>query len=136
MKYALAIATFATFAVAAAGAQGARTTKDGVYTDAQAARGKKQYVANCASCHQEGLQGADLAPALKGDDFLLPWTSQSVNELFERISKTMPADAPGSLSAQDSADIVSYILQANRMPAGADELKGDATAMKAIGIAK
>jgi mono/diheme cytochrome c family protein len=133
MKYALAVVMLGTLAVAA---QGSKTTKDGVYTDAQATRGKNLYVASCASCHQEGLQGADLAPALKGDDFLLPWTSQTVNDLFERVAKTMPGDAPGSLGPEANADIVAYILQANRFPAGAEELKADAASMKAIPISK
>jgi len=135
MKYAL-VAVAVMLGTLAGAAQGSKSTKEGVYTDAQATRGKAQYVTNCASCHQEGLQGADLAPALKGDDFLLPWTSQSVNDLFDRIAKTMPGDAPGSLSPEVNADITAYILQANRFPAGAQELKADAVAMKAIAISK
>jgi S-disulfanyl-L-cysteine oxidoreductase SoxD len=133
MKYALVAAMLTTLVGAA---QGSKTTKDGIYTEAQATRGKGLYVASCASCQQEGLQGADLAPALKGDDFLLPWTSQSVNDLFERVAKTMPGDDPGSLSPEANADIVAYMLQVNRFPAGAEELKPDAAAMKGIGIAK
>ena len=135
MKYAL-VAMTVMLATLAASAQGSKTTKDGVYSDAQATRGKGLYLASCASCHQEGLQGADLAPALKGDDFLLPWTSQTVHDLFDRIAKTMPGDAPGTLSPQANADIVAYVLQANRFPAGADELKADEGQMKGIRIAK
>jgi cytochrome c len=117
-------------------AQGSKTAKDGIYTEAQAARGKTLYVTSCAACHQEGLQGADLAPPLKGDDFLLPWSSQSVNDLFERVAKTMPQDAPGSLSPQVDADIVAYMLQQNKFPAGTEELKPDAALMRAVVIGK
>ena len=46
-------------------AQAHRTVWDGVYSEAQATRGKQAYIDNCASCHGEGMQGADLAPALK-----------------------------------------------------------------------
>ena len=118
------------------GAAQGKTAKDGIYTEAQAARGKKLYVTSCAACHQEGLQGADLAPPLKGDDFLLPWSSLSVNDLFERVEKTMPGDAPGSLSPQVDADIVAYLLQQNKFPAGSEELKADTTALKAVTIGK
>jgi mono/diheme cytochrome c family protein len=134
MKYTLVVAVMLGALVGAA--QAGKTAKDGAYTDAQAERGKKSYLMNCASCHQEGLQGADLAPPLKGDDFLLPWSSQTVNDLFERIARTMPADSPGSLRSQTNADIVAYVLQVNKFPAGAEELTADPDAMKAIAIAK
>ncbi len=116
-------------------AQASKTAKDGVFTEAQAERGKKSYLTACASCHQEGLQGADLAPPLKGDDFVVPWSKQTVNDLFERIAQTMPADAPGSLPREVDADILAYVLQVNKFPAGAEELKPDTAAMKGIAIA-
>ena len=63
--------------VALASAQ-TKTVWDGVYSEAQAGRGKKLYIASCAACHQESLTGADLAPALKGDEFLLLWNDEVV----------------------------------------------------------
>lgn len=123
-------------AVAAVTAQSARTVWDGVYSDAQAGRGKKSYITHCAACHNEGLQGGDLAPALKGDDFLLTWNDKPLSELVDRIQKTMPQDNPGGLGAQENADIVAYMLQVNRMPAGQEELKTDAAALQAIAITR
>jgi mono/diheme cytochrome c family protein len=133
MKYTLVALMLGT---AIGAAQVSKTAKDGVYTEAQAERGKKSYLTACSSCHQEGLQGADLAPPLKGDEFLLPWSSQTVNDLFERIAQTMPADAPGSLPRDVDADILAYVLQVNKFPAGSEELKADTAAMKGIAIAK
>jgi len=121
--------------VGPASAQAGRSVWDGVYTDDQAMRGKKLYVESCASCHQEGLQGADLAPALKGEEFVLKWSGFSVQDLFTTVSTTMPADNPGKLSPQESADLLAYVMQVNKFPAGRDELKTDATALKAIAIA-
>ena len=115
-------------------AQAGKTVWDGIYTEAQAGRGKKLYIASCAACHQEGMQGADLAPALKGDEFLLLWNDRPMSELVERITKTMPQDAPGTLSPEANADIVAYILQVNRFPAGVAELPVDAAAQKTIAI--
>jgi hypothetical protein len=48
----------------------------------------------------------------------------------------MPGDAPGSLTPQVNADIVAYMLQVNRFPAGTEELKPDPAAMKGMAIAK
>ena len=115
-------------------AQSGRTVWDGVYTEAQAERGKTLYIASCAACHQEGLQGADLAPALKGDEFLLLWNDRLMSELVERVTATMPQDAPGTLSPEANADIVAYILQVNRIPAGTAELPADPAALKTIAI--
>jgi mono/diheme cytochrome c family protein len=113
-----------------------KTVWDGVYSDAQAGRGKKAYITHCAECHNEGLQGGDLAPALKGDDFLLQWNAKSMAELFERTQKTMPQSNPGGLMPQETADILAYVLQVNRMPAGQADLPGDAAALKSIAITK
>jgi mono/diheme cytochrome c family protein len=124
----------ATGLVAMVAAQSARSVLDGVYSDEQGARGKKLYVESCASCHQEGLQGADLAPALKGEDFILKWAGSSMQDFFTKVATTMPADAPGTLTPQVNADIVAFILQVNKFPAGHDELKPDAPLLKAIAI--
>ena len=130
----IATCLFAVLTAAAAGAQAGRSVWDGVYTSAQADRGKKLYIESCAACHQEGLQGADLAPPLKGDDFLLRWNDKTMFELVDRVRTTMPQDAPNTLSPQVNADIVSYMLQVNRFPAGTEELSPDAAAQKAITV--
>ena len=80
--------------------QSRRTVWDGIYNEAQATRGKQLYTGNCSACHQESLQGADLAPALKGDSFVLRWSDSSVDDMVTAISASMPFDAPGSLAAQ------------------------------------
>ncbi len=116
-------------------AQATKSVWDGVYTSEQAARGKKLYVDSCSSCHKEGLQGADLAPALKGEDFVLRWAGYSMQDMFNTISTKMPSDDPGKLSPQVNADIVAFILQVNKFPAGHDELKPDAPLLKGIAIA-
>lgn len=131
------VAAFGLAALAAVGAAGqAKTVWDGVYSEAQAGRGKKAYITHCAECHNEGLQGGDLAPALKGDDFLLGWNDKPMAELFERTQKTMPQNNPDGLMPQDTADILAYVLQINRMPAGQADLPGDAAALQPIAITR
>ena len=60
-------------------AQVARSVQDGVYTDAQAARGQAVYAARCASCHGDALNGAQ-GPPLKDDLFLSSWLSEKAWE--------------------------------------------------------
>ena len=45
-----------------------------------------------------------------------------IAELLQQISKTMPVDTPGSLTASNYVDVIAYILQVNNFPAGAQEL--------------
>ena len=127
------IATAGTYVVAR---QSRRTTWDGIFNEDQATRGKQLYVGNCSVCHQEGLQGADLAPALKGESFVLRWSDSSVDDMFTAISASMPADAPGSLTPQQYLDIVTYLLQQNSFPAGKEEIKADPALLKTITITK
>jgi len=112
----------------------APSLSNGVYTEQQATRGKIQYVDHCSACHQTELQGSDLAPPLKGDDFVMKWSGSTLQDLFDTIATTMPGDAPGSLMPQVNADILAYVLQVNKFPAGHTELKPDAAALKAIAL--
>ena len=125
MKIAVAVA------VAIATLQAGRTVWDGVYTEAQAKRGEALYAERCASCHAPDLSGMDQAPPLAGADFLTEWNDLSLNDLFERVRVSMPADKPGSLERQQVADLLALVLQKNGFLAGtadvsqaADDLKG------------
>ncbi len=111
-----------------------RSVWDGVYSDAQAARGKNGYTSACASCHGETLGGRGQTPPLVGSEFLKGWEGQSLNDLFEKIQATMPADAPGRLGRDENADILAYILSSNKYPAGRDELSPEGTALQRIRI--
>jgi mono/diheme cytochrome c family protein len=114
-------------------AQGHASTRDGVYTDSQASRGEASYKKACASCHGETLEGSGAAtPPLAGPDFTMNWSGQTLDDLFERIQTSMPADHPGTLSRADNADIIAHILRANKLPSGKNELSGDADALKQI----
>jgi mono/diheme cytochrome c family protein len=118
---------------ASAGAGPARTAKDGVYTAAQASRGKALFDMRCAACHGEMLEGL-AGPPLAGDVFLGPRDKQRVADLFDKIHATMPADAPGTLEGAQVADLVALILQANGFPAGRAELPAADAALKQIAL--
>jgi mono/diheme cytochrome c family protein len=115
-------------------AQG-RTTRDGVYTDAQATRGEQAYAKACASCHAADLSGSGQAPALADADFVKEWTDQPLSDLYDRIRATMPADAPGTLTPVEVADLMAFILAKAHMPSGNVDLPGETAALKAIAFA-
>ena len=98
-------------------ARQARTVADGVYSAAQAQRGAPLYKAQCVACHGEKLEGA-IGPMLAGDDFVTVWGGRSMSELVDKIQKTMPLQAPGSLSQEQSIDIAAYMLQTSNFKAG------------------
>jgi quinoprotein glucose dehydrogenase len=105
---------------------------DGIYTDAQAERGKQLYSDACASCHGPELTGGEMAPPLVGGDFTSDWNGLSVGDLFERMRISMPQNAPGSLTGQQNADILAFMLQVNKFPVGQTELAKDAMMLKGI----
>ena len=96
---------------------------DGIYTSAQAKRGEVLYAKQCASCHRENLEGHGTSPSLAGSEFLERWDGQTVDDLFEKMQETMPADHPGSLSREQNAALLAYILRFNEFPAGDAELR-------------
>ena len=111
----------------------AQTVKDGVYTVAQAARGQALFEMRCAVCHGDMLEGL-AGPPLAGDVFLGPHDQQPVSDVFDKIHATMPADAPGTLELPQVADVLAYILQANKFPAGRVELGTSEAALKPIAL--
>ncbi len=71
-------------------------------------------------------------PALAGKDFSKEWNGQSVGDLFDRLSTSMPADRPGKLSKEVDADILAFMLKSNGFPAGQTELKPSMEDLKLI----
>ncbi|MDX1964581.1 MAG: PA14 domain-containing protein, partial [Pirellulales bacterium] len=64
--------------------------------------GKTLYHAKCAACHGQKGEGSDQHDqTLQGD--------RSVAQLADYIHKTMPEDAPGTLSAVEAANAASYV---------------------------
>ena len=110
----------------------ARTVWDGVYSEAQAARGKGVYDAQCGFCHQPDLRGQGFAPALVEETFISRWQDGNLGDLFTIVKVTMPQDKPASLPDEEYAAIVAYLLQVNRYPAGQQELHPDPAALKEV----
>ena len=124
----------ATSALCAQGAM--RSIWDGVYTSAQADKGKALFGDNCAKCHGGTLDGNDEIPALKGSHFMADWETQSVTDLIGRVHTTMPMDDPGKLSTPSATLVVSFLLQQNGLPAGSAELNDGSAATTRIDAVK
>jgi mono/diheme cytochrome c family protein len=106
---------------AAAAPAAGMTTMAGVYTAAQVDRGLQVFNTVCSDCHDT----ADWQAAA----FLGRWSGESLGRLFWQIHDTMPYGAPASLTPQQYADVVSYILSLNNVPAGSAELTEQSDAL-------
>ena len=113
-------------AVPAAQEPASRSARDGVYTPGQADRGEALYDDQCAVCHGTLRQFVPEMAALLGDhNFRNAWRGRTLGELFGYILETMPQDAPGTLTAAQTAEIVAHILRGNRLPTGETALPED-----------
>lgn len=118
----LAIVTVIEAPYAAPRVQDRHSVAHGVYTEAQAERGAKVYTEQCGVCHGPDLKGSDVIPALTGPDFVANWKDKTAGDLFDKVKTTMPAISPGSLTPEQSADVVAYIFSISKYPAGTEEL--------------
>lgn len=107
---------------------------DGVYTEAQAARGLATYRRACTYCHLSNLAGGSdaAAPPLAGARFLNKWKDQSLAALFAKMAQTMPMDGtdvggdpPAAVALEEYLDIVAFVLMSNGAPSGQAELPAD-----------
>ena len=112
--------------------QAQTTVWSGVFTEAQAYRGEKVADTTCIGCHGPGLDGGDSGPKLVGEVFLANWSTQPVSELFDWIRQAMPPEKPGSLSKEEAAAVVAYILQQNKMPSGKQALPSESEELRRI----
>ncbi|MFA5909449.1 MAG: cytochrome c [Vicinamibacterales bacterium] len=115
-------------AVALNGQTPQKSTNDGVYTVAQAGRGKEAFDSKCTTCHEPAR--------FAGDTFLDAWSGKPLKDVWDIASGTMPEDNPGSLKPQEYGDILAYFLQLNAFPTGEGELPGNAGAMANIKVEK
>ena len=112
----------------------AASVSAGVYTDEQATRGDAIYKEQCAACHGDNLEGSGPMPPLAGMDFLANWQGKKLGDLYEKTQTTMPATAPGTLTPEQTADLLAYLLKSSKYPAGTAALEGKMEALLPITI--
>lgn len=110
-----------------AAAEPAATADAGpMFSALQVRRGNEQFSATCSACHSVG-EFAD-------SGFQARWSRRSVGDLYERIITTMPDDAPGILTPEQTINLVSYILEMNGLEAGSSNLDPDQEELDAISL--
>jgi cytochrome c len=125
------VACFLLIAAVAAYAADETSVWDGVYTAAQANRGKTLYSDRCSACHGDSLEGKN-GPSLAAASFRADFDSLAVDDLFEYVQKSMPRGNAGSLSREQTTDLVAFLLTSNGFPAGSNDLPADASALRKI----
>lgn len=99
-----------------------RSTADGVYTGSQATQGRDLWAAACQSCH-----GPHQGPPFKNK-----WMGRDLASLFTYTRNEMPKTDPGSLSDEEYAIAIAYLLRVNGMPTGDTPLPADSAALARI----
>jgi mono/diheme cytochrome c family protein len=107
-------------------AQAPKSTMQGVYTVAQATKGKNVFNGACLGCHTTASH--------MGAAFELRWFGRPLSELFGYLSNLMPKSAPGTLTEDEYVWVTAYILKLNGMPAGKVELNAEPDWLKAVRI--
>lgn len=107
---------------------------DGIFSPVQADRGQAVYTARCAACHGATLDGTGEAPGLTGGEFVSHYDQLTVGDLFERVRTTMPQNDPATLSRDEYADVVAFLLKSNGFPAGTTALDRRTEVLATIGI--
>lgn len=98
----------------------------GIFTDAQAQRGRTTFDEVCSECHTTS--------EFRGRTFQRSWGRRTVYSFFRTVRSTMPDDNPGGLEEQVYLDVVSYILSINGHDGGSAELSADSP-MREVRIA-
>jgi len=130
----LAGGVFVVALTGAVAAQATRSVNDGVFTAEQATKGDAVYKEQCAACHGDNLEGSGPMPPLAGMDFLTNWKGKTVGDLYEKTQTSMPATAPGTLTPEQTAEIVAFMLNTGKYPAGMTPLESSMDALLKISI--
>jgi cytochrome c5 len=109
------------------------SVRDGVYTAAQAERGRAVYDARCSRCHANDLRGVN-GSSLAGEAFMRHWEGRTVERLFRKIHETMPPEGAATLTETETIDAVAYVLQQNGFPEGTIELAAEPAVLADIQI--
>ena len=106
----------------------------GVYTPEQAERGSAVYAQRCGACHGAALNGTGEAPALIGGEFVSHWDTMSLGDLFDRVRTTIQQNDPMSLTREEYADVLAFLLKNNGFPAGTQPLDRRSEVLATINI--
>ncbi len=96
----------------------------------QATAGRALYTQQCSSCHGSSLDNGEFGPPLSGEEFLQKWGNRRVDEVFDVIARMMPPATPGSLTPEQTTNLLAYLLQRNSVAISDKPLPSDIAALK------
>lgn len=96
------------------------------FTDEQADRGRDVFRSQCTECHSSS--------EFSDSQFKFKWSRRHAGSLYQMIQTQMPETAPGSLTDEETVDLVSYILRMNGFEPGASELSADRAVLNGISL--
>ena len=134
MKFALPLIAALGLAGAALAQDSGRSVWQGIFTPEQADRGAGVYAQRCGACHGAALNGTGEAPPLIGGEFISHWDTMTVGDLFDRVRTTMPQNDPMSMSREEYADVLAFLLKTNGFPAGGQPLDKRSEVLATINI--
>jgi mono/diheme cytochrome c family protein len=104
---------------------GQRSTRDGVYSELQAERGRRSFETHCTECHE-------LAEFTGVGAILAEREGERLWEIFDFMWSEMPEDRPSWLEPDEYADILAFLLSAYGLPAGSEALPADRSLLRSV----
>lgn len=104
------------------------------FTTAQVESGQAKYREVCQICHGSSLANGQFGTPLRGSFFRDKWKGKSLGELQRFLYEKMPPDKMMSLTPEQHASLLAFILSRNDMMAGETELSGDIKANNSIAL--
>ena len=102
------------------------------FTAAQVESGKAKYKEVCQICHGSSLANGQFGTPLRGSFFRAKWQGKSLGELQQFMVEKMPPDNVMSLTPDQHADLLAYILSRNDMLPGEAALSSEIKSNNAV----
>lgn len=107
--------------------------QDGMsFTQEQADAGRAAYRESCQICHGSTLANGQFGTPLRGSFFREKWKGKSLGELQQFMYEKMPPDKVMSLTPEQSANLLAFILARNDLKPGTEPLSGDYRSQMAL----
>jgi mono/diheme cytochrome c family protein len=104
------------------------------FTAAQIESGQAKYKEVCQICHGSSLANGQFGTPLRGSFFRDKWKGKSLGELQQFLYEKMPPDNVMSLTPEQHAELLAFILSRNDMMPGETALSGDIKGNNAIAL--
>ena len=124
------LVSFSACASLMAGTAAAQTNLN--FTAAQAESGQAKYKEVCQICHGSSLANGQFGTPLRGSFFRDKWKGKSLGELQQFMYEKMPPDKVMSLTPDQHADLLAFILSRNDMMPGETPLSSEIKSNNAV----